>query len=677
MQQKPDTKGIPFLNRMTMTMKLSILLAVISCMVYANTVQNGYVLDDSMMITQNNIVQQGMKGVPMLFMTSHLKGFEGNLVTDNYRPLSLVMFAVEFQLFGLNPLPGHVINILVFAACVVALFFFFNKLFNGDKIVAAFIAALLFAVHPIHTEVVANIKSRDELLCFFFAFLSFIVYLNYARQGKLYQLIFASLYLFLSYLSKETVVTFIGMIPLVFFLYKNENIIRSVSITISSVAVLGVFMLIRHFVLKSNETSATIEVKLVLNLLVNAPDAASKLATEILILGYYIKTLFIPYPLTFFYGYNSIPFVGFGDFRVLLSLTLYLFLLVSGVRKLFKNKKDPWAFAVLFYLASIALFSNIPFLVSPAYADRFAFFPSVGFCLFVALVFEKRVLYFARCDTWKNKFQANAQLRGKDQNKPLLSPQQPQLPNEPVYPGCDIEKEGGGMEVVKRVTALAVLGSIVAFFSVLTIYRNLDWKDNYTLVFSDLPKSLNDTWLQYYAGLELQRKFEEEPDSLKAQKINEESIRHFLKSLEIYPANTETHADIGVAYMRTLNFDSAGYHFIKAYELRPVDIRVARNLATMYFRQQDFINALYYYRKTIEIDSNETMAWYNMGACYSRLQKPDSSIFCFRKVLAIDPGYEDYKPLVNLALLYKITGQMDSARKYEQTARPYYPEFSL
>ena len=87
----------------------------------------------------------------------------------------------------------------------------------------AFIAALLFAVHPLHTEVVANIKSSDEMLSFLFAFLAMNVFLKYSQSGKITQLLVGGLCIFLAYLSKETVITFLVIIPLVFFFYRSEN----------------------------------------------------------------------------------------------------------------------------------------------------------------------------------------------------------------------------------------------------------------------------------------------------------------------------------------------------------------------------------------------------------------------------------------------------------------------
>ena len=164
--EKPEAEN----GKYPLRLKLVILLGIISCLVYANTLKNGFVLDDGAIITGNSLVKKGIPAIPEILSTPYHHGQFSKTSNDLYRPLSLVMFATEYQLFKEHPLPFHLINILLFTCCVILLFFFLDALFERKKTAAAFIASLLFALHPIHTEVVANIKSRDELLCFFFAF---------------------------------------------------------------------------------------------------------------------------------------------------------------------------------------------------------------------------------------------------------------------------------------------------------------------------------------------------------------------------------------------------------------------------------------------------------------------------------------------------------------------------
>ena len=397
--------------------KLALLLAVITIAVYANTLQNGFVLDDQMVYSKNKIVNQGFEGVAELLKTPRLKGF-GYLKNENYRPLSLVMFATEVGFFGLNATVAHAFNILFFALCVVLLFFFLHKLLEG-RIVPAFIASLIFAVHPIHTEVVANIKSLDEIFCFLFAFLGLNLYALYMRKGSILYLLSGAVALFLSFLSKETVVTFLGIIPLTFFFYLKQepredsaaagigkwiqNNMRAILMTTAMGVVTAVYLLIRHNIL-SDYGASTAAVEFIDNALVGAPDMATRLGTAFYTLGMYVKLLLVPYPLINDYGYNSVPYVGFGNVWVLLSVAIYVGAGALGLYRLVRFRKDYWAYGILFFMATIALFSNIFFLMGSAMGERFLFFASAGFCLLAALAIEKWVL---KGETDFGKFTAN------------------------------------------------------------------------------------------------------------------------------------------------------------------------------------------------------------------------------------------------------------------------------
>lgn len=618
-QPKKESKpGMPLVK------KLAILLAVIAGLVYINTLQNGYVLDDVMVIKENTMVRKGFAGIPELLSTPHLKGHI-SLSTDTYRPLSLVMFAAEFQLFGENPAAGHFFSILLFAAGVVALFLFLSRLFNGERIVVAFVAALLFAVHPIHVEVVANIKSRDELLCFFFAFVSLNLFVNYMRQGKPLQLAAGLFCLFLAFISKETAITFLGIIPLVFFFYNNDSKTRAAIITGGAVLIAGIFLGMREAILNEYHANAPYVVKFLDNFLAGAPNAASKMATAFLLLGEYLKLMFLPYPLVCDHSFNSTPIVGFGNIWAILSLVIYLGLGALSVYRLIKFKKDPWAFGILFYLITISLFSNIPFLVGAALADRFAFFASAGTCMLLALALDKWVFNTA----------------------------------------------GNDINVLMGSKALGAVGILAGIYGVMTFNRNGDWKDNYTLYKSDIEKSPNNTRMYYYLGAELQKQYDLTNDPIQQQAIVKQGIDYLRKSLNIYPDNTDSHAEIGATYFRAKMYDSAVTHLNRAMELNPRQINASTNMGTVYLTQGRFAEALPYYRKTVSINDGHLLAWFNLAVCYYQTQKYDSAIYGFKKTITIDPTYLDFKGTEYTGIIYRMLGKNDSASRYEALTKQY------
>ena len=627
-EQKKATEQKTTINLVN---RLCIVLAIITCLVYANTLRNDFAVDDVMVLSENKLVKQGFAGIPALFTTHHLEGFGANNQSDYYRPLSLVAFAIEYQFFGLSPTVGHLFNILYFTACVLLLFLFLHHLFREEKIVIAFVASLIFAVHAVHTEVVANIKSRDEIMSFMFSFLALNLLIKYTRQGKTAMLAMGIFSLFLAILSKETAVTFMGILPLVFFFYHNENKKRAAIIVSAMLGVSIIFLLLWNYAQSRTENQETVVAQLTNAFTHSDPDAATSWPPKLLILGTHLKLMLLPYPLNFQYSYGNFVFATWSNAWVVLSLIAYVALIATGTIRLFKYKKDPWAFGILFFLITLALYANIAFPMGQAMANRYDFFPSVGYCLIFALAFDKWIL----------------------------------------------RSQPGQLTALKNPKALAVLLPVLILYSGLTIARNADWKDNFTLVAADLHKSPNDYAMQYKAGLELQMKYNTETDPAMQQQLNNESIVHFLQSIQMNPDYTEAHSDIGVAYMRANKPDSAEYHYKEVLRLNPRHLNASLNLATLYFKKQETDEAIRYYRNTVLIDSNVEMAWYNLGICYAQRQQWDSSLACNKKVIHIAPQTDGYKAYGNAAIMYEMTNQMDSARKYEQLTRKYFPTFHL
>jgi protein O-mannosyl-transferase len=605
----------------------AILLAAISIFVYAYTFNHTYVLDDVMMVKDNTLVKQGARAIPELFSTPHMKGYF-HIPNDTYRPLSLVLFAMEVQFFGDNPSAMHFFNVLWFAACVVALFLFLHQLFEGKKMAVAFVAAFVFAVHPIHTEVVANIKSRDELLCYFFALTALIAFTNYARKGKPLQLLLGSLLLYLSFISKETVITFLGVVPLVFFFYRNEHRRRSAYITLSMVLITAAYLGIRYFVLKAYDANHNQPLSFVDNSLVKAPNALSRLATEILILGYYLKLMFVPYPLVCDYSFNSIPYTGFGNPLVLLSLVVYLAMGAFAIYRLVKVRRDGWAFAILFYLITISLFSNIPFLVGAAMADRFAFFASTGFCIAVGMGVVTVMM--------KLPLAADAPLA-----------------------------------LLKNTRPWFVLAPLAVVFGYMTIARASDWKDNYTLFKTDVEKLPENTRLNYYMGDELQHMYEAEKDPVVKKELNDQSLHYLQRSLQIYADYTDAFVDAGNAYFNEKHYDSAGYYYKKALALNVTNSNANFNLATVYMQQEKYADAIPYYREATVYKSNFVPAWFNLGVCFVKVLQYDSSVKYFEKVIASYPEYSNYKAYEYTAIVFTTMGKNDSAAKYMALAKKF------
>ena len=146
---------------------ISVLLFAISAAVYVNTLGHDFALDDAIVITGNEYTKQGLAGIDEHLTRDSFTGFFGNerdlVMGGRYRPMSLIFFSIEYALFGETPVVGHFLNLLYYGLLVILIYFWLWRLTRegAHRLWSLpFVAALLFAVHPLHTEVVANIKGR-------------------------------------------------------------------------------------------------------------------------------------------------------------------------------------------------------------------------------------------------------------------------------------------------------------------------------------------------------------------------------------------------------------------------------------------------------------------------------------------------------------------------------------
>jgi protein O-mannosyl-transferase len=581
-------------QKMPLYTMLSVILAALAILLYINTLQNGFVLDDVIMVKDNTIVAKGFAGIGELLATPHMRGYL-IIPNDTYRPLSLVMFAIEHQFFGQSPAPYHLVNVLVFALCVLMFFRFLHEFMGRRNVIAAFIGAFLFAIHPTHTEVVANIKSRDELLCFLFAFMALNAYMKFAKEAKMGQLLLGTSLLYLSYISKENTITFLGVIPLLFFLYKNEQKSRSMMIAAASVVVAVAFIVVRALVLKAYDANVSTDIEFIDNALVKAPSLLTRIATAIFISGKYLWLLVVPYPLICNYSFNSIPFKTFGDPEVIAAALVYGGLIFYAIRSFIRKQSDPFAFAIVYYLMTIALFNNMFILIGAQMGERFLFMPSAGICMAAAFAADKWLIPNAHTIA--------------DLKKPMI--------------------------------AIALILSGLAFGG-MTIARNIDWRDNVSLYRADVPKSPNDCRLAYYLGTALaENGYAEEPDPEKRKAIDEEALTHLRRAVAMYPDFTEANAELGRVFDRQQKYDSAEYYDLRAIKLNPNHTIATNNLGSVYLETGRYDLAAQTFRKAIAINPSFNLAYFNLARTVNQLKQYDSAIYYYNKALIFEPNNVD------------------------------------
>jgi hypothetical protein len=185
-----------------------IILLVLVMGLNVNTLFNQYALDDVVVMTGNTLVAKGFKGIPEILSKDFFYGLEkkgSDLSGGRYRPLSLIVFAVEYQFFGENPFVSHLINLGLMLVLIAMLFHLLEAhLFHKYHAYMAFLTCLVFLVHPVHAEVIANVKSRDELLAAILLIASALLLIKSALTRSMWAQIGALLCFFLALLTRES-----------------------------------------------------------------------------------------------------------------------------------------------------------------------------------------------------------------------------------------------------------------------------------------------------------------------------------------------------------------------------------------------------------------------------------------------------------------------------------------
>ncbi|MGK0389887.1 MAG: Flp pilus assembly protein TadD [Maribacter sp.] len=216
---KSDIKPSIGTNKKNYNFLFPIIIFIMAFIQYTNTLGHDYAWDDAIVIRDNIYTQDGLGSLKEIW-TEPVYIMQRNI----YRPIPQTTFALENYFFpDGNPAVGHFINVLLYAFCCFLLFQFFKLFLPQYHLIFAFLASLLFIVHPIHTEVVANIKSRDEILALSFGLASMIFFLKFLNHKRIGQVLLAILFLSMACLSKLNAITLLAIYPALYYFFPKEN----------------------------------------------------------------------------------------------------------------------------------------------------------------------------------------------------------------------------------------------------------------------------------------------------------------------------------------------------------------------------------------------------------------------------------------------------------------------
>lgn len=334
-----------------------VVLAMLTAVVYMNTLGNGFVWDDWEVIVGNPLLQNS-KGILRLLLAEDT--FLGEQ-TGYYRPVTYLSFLLERMAWGVNPEGYHLVNLLLHVA-VVSLFYLLLTRFNIGRL-CAFSAAALFAVHPVNAETVNFLSGgRNTLLAAFFTLSAFLLHLERRRYLSL------ACYT-LAVFSKE----FALLLPLLLWLY--DRLATGEKKTFRQYA---------HYLLPATAFLVLRSLAVTSPLLLDPAGFPGRLATIPAILtGYGRSLLYLQRP--------TLPrLVMPGELVEARFWALFAVMLGAAVIIAWLTRKDRLAF---FSFAWILIFFlpvlNIVPLGPVPIADRYAYFSAMGFSLLLALVAGK------------------------------------------------------------------------------------------------------------------------------------------------------------------------------------------------------------------------------------------------------------------------------------------------
>jgi tetratricopeptide (TPR) repeat protein len=598
---------------------VGLLAAALGMILYANTVGHDYCLDDYSAIKDNWVVKGGLKNLGTIFTTEYRYGVWSSY-GSLYRPFSLAMFALEWQLSPDNPAVGHFVNMALYGFTGWLLWITWRRILVDYPVALPALAVLLFIAHPVHTEVVANIKSRDEILAMIGGIGALYgLWRHFENRGAGWLVLALASYT-LGLFSKESAITFLALIPLTVWFFGRRPTGELLRLTGLFLIPTAIFLLVRHQALSKQGGEEVFSI--LDNFIVGAANPAERLASALMMCGRYLWTLVFPHPLISDLGYPQMRPVGFGDWRALAGLVVYGGMFVWAILNL--GRRHFLSFAILFYLISFSLFSNVLILIGTSYGERLLYLPSLGFAFATAWA----LLKIFRIDDPRSVWNPNG----------------------------------------KGALVWGTAGVLLAMYSLKTISRNPAWDDSYSLYSADLPNSPNCAKLHYHIGLEeTKRGLNKAEDAVADRKWIEKGLASYSKAIELYPGYHDAYGSRGLAYFRLQEYDKAFTDYQEAIKHRPNDAKVLSNMGYIYFMRQQLDKAEEVYRKAVQYDPRFVDARRNLGAVLAMKKQFPAAIEQWQEALKYDPNNKTLLEYIGFA--YRDMGQPEQARPWLERAQ--------
>ena len=619
---------------------LAIVLAALAFIMYANTLSHDYVLDDFGLIKDNTQTKRGISAIPEIFKSTYRYGMN---ITDYtlYRPLTKAMFAAEWQIAPNNPALGHWLNVIFFALTAFVLFRVLSKYLNG-QLILPFLTTLLFIAHPIHAEVVSNIKSRDEIVMLLLCLLSANAFYDWIKENKTSKFVIAVLCYSVSLFSKESTITFMATIPLMFYFFtdaKRAHYFKSIG---AMAFFTVIFLLIRKKVLGG----VVSEIPMIDNYIFGLPDFLSQRVNAVYMLGYYLKMLFIPYPLIADGSYNHFKAINITDWKFLLSIAVLGSALIYSFIAI--KKKELASFGILFFFISASVTSNIFILIGTNYGERLMYIPSLGFCFVIAYIITKIFksdLSDRIFNSWSSFFNSY------------------KLP----------------------IIASAIIAIV---FSFQTYARSMEWKDNYTLYSTDVKKTPDSAHMLFYLAnhITTDEYFAALPDSNAIYAAEKLGVDYLTKAINVYPEYADGYQRRAYIYKQMHKDSLSEIDYLKSLQYNSTNPVTNNNYGFLLFNQNRFEESKKFFEIAVRYNPNYAHALNNLASTYGVFGQGETqaiatdpanaekhkenarnnfqtAIGYFLRSIDVDPEFAE--PYWLAAVTYRNIGDIQNAEKYE------------
>ncbi len=595
---------------------IRICIGVLAFLLYSNTLSHKFTLDDDFFFLKNKAVAKGVSSIGDFFSHGSMQDFTGQVGMQPYRPVTLLAFAIQKEMTGFKPGPAHFVNVILYAVLCIFIFNLLLKLFRKVSVWIPAMITLLFLFHPVHTEVVASIKSRDELLAALFGIWSLAIFFGNKTENRTWLRISCSAILFaLAVFSKESAVAILAFYPLISLLVMNEKVKKVWTHWLPLLAVASLFLVMRDQIVGSSITPAKVNV--IDNVLYGANGFAENFATRMEILFIYLRLLFVPLHLTWDYSFNQIPIINLSSPIAWISTVIYTALFVFALT-MWRKKKE-MSFGILFYFIALAPVSNFFFLFGSTLAERFLFLPSIGFC--IAIGFALPTLFKIDVTTFSGS---------------------------------------------NKIPMIVTIATVLLIFGVITHSRNKDWESNIKILEAGVIDSPNSA--RAHSGLASEYRIQGETSSdgvIRAENFKNAAV-HYREALRILPGNLFSLYNLGLTYQLSGDTINAFKTYQTTLENDPNHEFALNNLGTLYGNRLQYDSAIICLERVVKVQPDKPLYRENLAIFQFFAGNYDVAIGLAQEVIKVAPTVKAYQILSEC---YRMKGDAVEASKYLELSK--------